>query len=253
MKRVFHIIFWVIIAAGILVLVSFIEAEHRKTTCKSFEISIDYENADPLLSVDEIKKKIYESFDTLIGKKLIDINLVQIENMVNEIAFVENADVYTTITGKMNISVTQRKPIVRIINASNQNYYIDQSGMIIPTNQGFPSRVLIANGSIKNKYSDTLTIQNSSVLAEIYKLATYIQNDPFLKLQIEQIYVTKNREYELVPKVGRHIIIFGGIDDMEEKFRKLIVFYHQGINNAGWNKYKSINLKFENQVVCSKK
>ncbi len=253
MKRVFHITFWIIITAGILVLVSFIEAEHKKTTCKSFDISIDYENADPLLSTDDIKKKIYVSFDTLVGKKLIDINLVQIENMVNEIDFVANADVYTTITGKMNIRVTQRKPIVRIINASNQSYYIDQYGEVMPTNQGFPSRVLIANGFVKNSYSDTLNIQNNSVLAEIHKLASYINNDPFLKLQIEQIYVTKNREYEFVPKVGRHIIIFGGIEDMEEKFKKLVVFYHQGINNAGWNKYKSINLKFENQVVCSKK
>jgi len=253
LKRVFHIIFWIIITAGILVLVSFIEAEHKKTTCKSFEISIDYENSDPLLSVDEIKKKIYVSFDTLVGKKLGDINLVQIENMVNEIKFVANADVYTTITGKMNIRVTQRKPIVRIINASNHSYYIDQNGEVIPTNRGFPSRVLIANGFIKSNYSDTLIIQNNSVLAEIYKLASYIYHDPFLKLQIEQIYVSKNREYEFVPKVGRHIIIFGGIEDMEEKFKKLLVFYHQGINKTGWNKYKSINLKFENQVVCSKK
>ena len=253
MNRIFHIIFWVIIAAGILVLVSFIEAEHKKTTCKSFEISIDYENEDPLISVDEIKKNIYESFDTLIGKRLIDINLVQIENMVNEIDFVSNADVYTTINGSMNISVTQRKPIVRIVNNSNHSYYIDQSGEIIPTNPGFPSRVLIASGFIKDNYSDTLSVLNNSKLAEIYQLASYIQDDPLLKIQIEQIYVSKNREYEFVPKVGRHIIIFGGIENMEEKFRKLVVFYHQGINNAGWNKYKSINLKFENQVVCSKK
>ncbi len=253
MNRVLHIIFWIFITAGILVLVSFIEAEHKKTTCKSFEISIDYDNEDPLISVEEIRKNIYDSFDTLIGKRLVDIDLIQIENMVNEIDFVSNADVYTTITGKMNISVTQRRPIVRIVNNSNQSYYIDQSGEVIPTNQGFPSRVLIANGFIGADYSDTISIQNSTVLAEIYQLASYIQNDPFLKIQIEQIYVSKNGEYEFVPKVGRHIIIFGSIEDMEEKFKKLVVFYHQGIHIAGWNVYKSINLKFENQVVCAKK
>lgn len=253
MNRVLHIIFWIIITAGILVLVSFIEAKHKQTTCKSFEISIEYEDADPLISIDEIKHSIYDAFDTLIGKKISDIDPVQIENMVNEMDFVDNADVYTSITGKMNINVTQRKPIVRIVNNSNNSYYIDQSGEVIPTNQGFPSRVLIANGLIAENYSDTLSIQTSSKLAEIYRLATYIQNDPLLKIQIEQIYVTKNREYEFVPKVGRHIIIFGGIEDLEEKFNKLLVFYHQGINNAGWNTYKSINLKFENQVVCSKK
>ena len=253
MNRVLHIIFWVIIAAGILVLVSFIEAKHKQTTCKSFDISIEYDDDDPLISVDEIRQIIYDSFDTLIGKKLIDIDPVQIENMVNEIDFVANADIYTSITGKMNIRVTQRKPIVRIINNANQSFYIDKTGEAVPTNQGFPSRVLITNGFIDINYSDTLSIVNNSKLAEIYRLATYIQNDPLLKIQIEQIYVTKNREYEFVPKVGRHIIIFGGIENMDEKFKKLLVFYHQGINNAGWNTYKSINLKFENQVVCSKR
>lgn len=253
MNRVLHIIFWVIIAAGILVLVSFIEAKHKQTTCKSFDISIEYDDDDPLISVDEIRQTIYDSFDTLIGKKLSDINPVQIENMVNEIDFVANADVYTSITGKMNIRVTQRKPIVRIINNANHSFYIDKTGETIPTNQGFPSRVLIANGFIDINYTDTLSIVNNGKLAEIYRLATYILNDPLLKIQIEQIYVTKNREYEFVPKVGRHIIIFGGIENMDEKFKKLLVFYHQAINNAGWNTYKSINLKFENQVVCSKK
>lgn len=253
MNRVLHIIFWVIIAAGILVLVSFIEAKHKQTTCKSFDISIEYDDDDPLISVDEIRQTIYDSFDTLIGKKLSDINPVQIENMVNDIDFVANADVYTSITGKMNISVTQRKPIVRIVNTSNQGFYLDQTGEAFPTNQGFPSRVLIANGVIGIDYSDTLSIANNSKLVEIYRLATYIQNDPLLKIQIEQIFVTKNREYEFVPKVGRHIIIFGGIENMNEKFKKLLVFYRKGINSAGWNTYKSINLKFENQVVCSKR
>lgn len=253
MKRLSHIIFWVFITAAILVLVGFIEAEHKKTTCKSFEIFIKYDDADPLISVEEIKDKIYEAFDTLIGKRLSDINPVQIENMVNEIDYVANADVYTTITGKMNIRVTQRRPIVRIVNNAYQNYYIDQTGEVIPTNQGYPSRVLIANGYISANYTDTLSIYNNVILSEIYQLAKFIQQDSFLKLQIEQIYVSQNREYELIPKVGRHIIIFGGIENMEEKFKKLLVFYHQGINNAGWNVYKSINLKFENQVVCAKK
>jgi cell division protein FtsQ len=64
--------------------------------------------------------------------------------------------------------------------------------------------------------------------------------------------VNKNTEFELVPKVGRHIIVFGDIDNMEKKFDKLIVFYKEGLNKTGWDKYKIINLKYENQVVCSK-
>jgi cell division protein FtsQ len=86
----------------------------------------------------------------------------------------------------------------------------------------------------------------------LYKLAKYISHDPFLKAQIDQIYVTELNEFELIPRVGNHVIMLGTADDLDDKFRKLIVFYHLGLNKIGWNKYNVINIKFKNQVVCSK-
>jgi len=70
---------------------------------------------------------------------------------------------------------------------------------------------------------------------------------------IEQLYINKKSEFELIPKIGNHTILFGDIKEMKDKFEKLIAFYKQGISKSGWNKYKTINLKFKNQVVCTKK
>jgi len=210
MKKIINITVWIVIIAGLLVLVSFIEAEHKKITCKSLDVSIDYKDGDPMITSEEIKKQVFLTFDTLIGKKYSKINSANIENLINEMDLVENAEVYTTLTGKMKIQVVQRKPILRIINSSNQNYYLDNAGIIMPVSPGYPSRVLVANGFINQKYSDTLTFNNNdekSILAKLYKLSSYINNHEFLNAQIEQIYVTKNKEFELVPKVGRQIII----------------------------------------------
>ena len=255
MKNIINITIWFIVIAGIFVLVGFINVEQKKITCKSLNVTIDYAGGDQMLSVDEIKSQIYVVYDSLIGKRLTEINLVEVEDMINDIPLVANAEVYTSLTGKMKIHITQRSPILRIINSSNQSFYIDQTGVAMPVTPGSPSRVMVASGNIKIKYSDTLNINNSaenSLLKNLYTLSSYIDNDPFLNAQVEQIYVTKIQEFELVPKVGRHLIIFGGIEDMENKFDKLMVFYHQGMNKTGWDKYKTINLKFENQVVCSK-
>ncbi|MCD4682826.1 MAG: hypothetical protein K8R86_06055 [Bacteroidales bacterium] len=255
MKNIINITIWFIVIAGIFVLVGFINVEQKKITCKSLNVTIDYAGGDQMLSVDEIKSQIYVVYDSLIGKRLTEINLVEVEDMINDIPLVANAEVYTSLTGKMKIHITQRSPILRIINSSNQSFYIDQTGVAMPVTPGSPSRVMVASGNIKIKYSDTLNINNSaenSLLKNLYTLSSYIDNDPFLNAQVEQIYVTKTQEFELVPKVGRHLIIFGGIEDMENKFDKLMVFYHQGMNKTGWDKYKTINLKFENQVVCSK-
>jgi len=255
MKNIINITIWIIVIAGIFVLVGFINVEQKKITCKSLNVTIDYAGGDPMITVEDIKKQIYVAYDSLVGKRLTEINLVEVENMVNTIPLVANAEVYTSLTGKMKIHVAQRSPILRIINSSNQSFYIDQTGVTMPVTPGSPSRVMVASGNIKTKYADTLNVNNAgnTLLNDLFTLSSFIYNDPFLNAQIEQIYVTKNREFELVPKVGRQLIIFGGIENMENKFDKLIVFYHQGMNKTGWDKYKTINLKFDNQVVCSKK
>lgn len=263
MKNTFKIIIWIAVIAGIIVLGGFINIEKKKAVCKKFEVNIDYDDSDPLITVDDIKEKVYKSYDSLVGKKIKDIDLDTIEKIVNEIKYVAKGDVYTTLSGNVEINIIQRKPVVRIINRRNQSFYIDQEGVPFPLGKEYSSRVIIANGNIKETLNDTtklygykdfreMNIENPSVLQKIYLLATYINSDDFLKAQIEQIYVNKNSKFELVPKVGRHIIIFGDIDDMEKKFDKLYVFYKEGLNKTGWDKYKVINLMYENQVVCSK-
>lgn len=256
MKRILNITMWLAGLAALSLLVGFIESEHKKITCKELVVSIDYGEAEPLISPEELNKLVLSSFDSLVGKKLSDINSVDIENHVNDIQFIETAEVYTTITGTMKIKVLQRNPILRVINAKNQDYYIDRKGRLVPVKTGRSTRVLVASGHIPEKYSDTLDVSSpghSRLLNDLYVMSNYIRKDEFLRAQIEQIYVTDEKEFELVPKVGRHLILFGDIAGMEDKFRKLKVFYEQGMKKAGWDSYSRINLKYKDQVVCEKK
>lgn len=256
MKKILHIVLWVLVLAGLTILVGFIESEQKKISCKGLETSINYQGAEPLISTDEINKKIYSRFDTLIGKKLRDIDLGELENQINEIDFIENAEVYTTLTGMLKIKVLQRNPLLRVQNVRNESFYIDKGGRLMPVNIGHSSRELVASGNITESRNDTVNVTqlgDDATLNKLYKLASYIDQDDFLRAQIEQIYVNKEKEFELIPKVGRHLIVFGDTDDMEEKFDKLIIFYQNGMKKAGWNTYKTINLKYKNQVVCAKK
>ncbi len=256
MKRILNITMWLAGLAALSLLVGFIESEHKKITCKELVVSIDYGEAEPLISPEELNKLVLSSFDSLVGKKLSDINSVDIENHVNDIQFIESAEVYTTITGTMKIKVMQRNPILRVINAKNQDYYVDRKGRLVPVKTGRSTRVLVASGHIPEKYSDTLDVSSpghSRLLNDLYVMSNFIREDEFLRAQIEQIYVTDEKEFELVPKVGRHLILFGDITDMESKFRNLKVFYEQGMKKAGWERYSRINLKFKDQVVCEKK
>jgi cell division protein FtsQ len=80
-----------------------------------------------------------------------------------------------------------------------------------------------------------------------------ISNDEFLASLFQQIDVQSDGELVLVPRVGNHLILFGTIENMDNKFRNLRAVYKKGLNNGKWNRYKSITLKYENQVVCTLK
>ena len=48
------------------------------------------------------------------------------------------------------------------------------------------------------------------------------------------------------------IALFGA-KYFRNKFEKLKVFYRYGLGKVGWDRYSMINLKYHNQVVCTKR
>ncbi len=66
---------------------------------------------------------------------------------------------------------------------------------------------------------------------------------------MEQLFVSPKGDIEIVPRVGDHKIILGTADSLETKFRNLLVFYKKAIPKVGWDAYKTINLKYANQII----
>jgi cell division protein FtsQ len=92
-----------------------------------------------------------------------------------------------------------------------------------------------------------------SIMNDIIALANYITGDPFWNAQIVQVYVNRKMEFELVPRVGAQIILFGDGNRLEQKFFKLGTLYREGFRQKGWNHYEFINLKYNHQVICTKR
>jgi cell division protein FtsQ len=89
-------------------------------------------------------------------------------------------------------------------------------------------------------------------MQKLYLMGNYIKEDEFLQAFVEEIYVNQYGEFEILPKTTGHIVIFGGIEDMEGKFENLMAFYKEALKEKGWKKYKIVNVKYKNQVICTK-
>jgi cell division protein FtsQ len=181
--------------------------------------------------------------------------------MFNTNSHIANSEVYKTINGVVKINITTKRPIARIINYKGESFYLDEEGFLMRWSNNYTANLPVFTGNIYESYDVCYSINyskvdiNDSVLIKnnlfgIYSLAKYLDSNEFWKAQIEQIYV--GEEIELVPLAGSHIIVLGNFQDIDEKMNKLLVFYKHGLSKVGWNIYETINLKYKNQIVCTK-
>ena len=155
---------------------------------------------------------------------------------------ISNAECYRTSDNRIGIEITQRLPILRVMAANGENYYIDIKGQTMPIPES-AADVAIVTGHVTKAFATK----------ELYEFGMYLRKHPLWQAQIQQINVTQAKELELVPRVGDHIIFLGKPGNYENKFKRLKTFYKKGLNEIGWNKYSRISLEFNNQIICTKK
>jgi cell division protein FtsQ len=253
-KRIGIICLWVMVGIGVVVSVAFVNKEDAKLKCTSIQIQIEPKHEILFIDRQTVLKQLDPQGDEkrILGKTILQLNTPLVEYKLNHNDFVKKAQVYTDMNGALMITLTQRRPILRIMKADGSSFYLDEDGRQMPTSNMFTSHVPVATGNIFEPYNSRDTM-HSFVGSQLTKIATYVDKHAFWKAQIEQIFVTPESELWLIPKLGDHTIVFGTTENMETKFENLLLFYKEGLSRMGWDKYQFINLKYKNQIVCTKK
>lgn len=249
-KSVFKCFAWIVSLAGITVLMSFIDAKKKTVLCTKVKILIP--GADNFIEREEIDAILKQSNGSLVGQNLTSINLQRIEKSIIANPYIAYATVYADMNGEVQISVKQRQPVLRVINAAGQDYYIDSNGLKMPVSPNFTANVLAANGNIMEHFSGKVDTLITKLAIDLYKVALYVKKDTLWDAQIEQLFVNNTKDIEMTPRLGNQRIILGTADSLETKMRNLRVFYKKAMPKVGWNTYKTINVKYVNQIVCEK-
>nr|WP_320117243.1 hypothetical protein [uncultured Marinifilum sp.] len=241
LKKIAVILVWVSIIGYLFVSFSFVSDKKEKLNSSAIKVRIKDSLQGGFVSSLDVEKIVNKQYPSWKGESITKINKEILEDRINKIPYVKESEVYSTLSGKLVVEINQRKPIVRIL--TGKGYYIDQEGSKMPLSSRFTSRVLVVSGAV----NDAL------IKEELFELVKFITNDEFWKSQITQVHVTNSREYILIPRVGNHKIELGSIENYQNKFDNLYALYSNGFSKTGWNKYNKISLKYNNQVVCTKK
>jgi cell division protein FtsQ len=232
-----------------------VDKKEQEVMCHALRITICDSAVNRFVSAPDIRSLLDREGKQLINMPLYQINTYELEQLLNARSVIRNAEVFPSIDGTLHIKVYQRRPIIRL-QTSAGNFYIDESGYIFPLSVVYTSYVPIATGNIpmsaRSNHRGEIP-PSDKFLQQLYEFAVFLQNHDFWQAQILQIHVVNAREVELVPRVGNQIIKLGGLDKVEYKLEKLDAFYKKAMPVEGWNKYRTIDLRFSNQVVCTLK
>ena len=255
---------WVCAIASLAASLSFVSKSERNVVATSLNINIFNNDENLFLNESDVKQFLKDRNDSLLSVVYKHIDIPGLEKALNSHPAIENAEVSEDINGEININITQRTPVLRIINKDGESYYIDSQSKLMPLNDNYSARVIVATGEIYEPYarryqfsvsqiSKNKLFSEVSVLDDLLDVTNYINSDPCLAGLIHQVNVTADKEFELYPAIGNHKIVFGDGKNIAEKFNKLKLFYTEGLNKSdAWTKYSIVNLKYKNLVVCTK-
>jgi cell division protein FtsQ len=247
---------FLVAAIGIAGLMGFVSHQHANAKCWEVEVKIIYADSSVFLTKDDILKSIHSHLDSVQNFPLNEIDLNTLHRLVTKANAVKQAGVYTTIDGRCVIEVEQRVPVMRVFNDSGESFYLDNDGFSFPANYRAAVRLPVVTGHIPDGVQSESYLSghwaNKSVLDDALRLAQFITTNEFWNAQIEQLYLNAQGDFEAITRVGDHQVIIGDASDLERKFKKWMAFYAHTIQAKNLNEYKTINLKFENQVVCAK-
>lgn len=212
-----------------------------KTVCSSVKVAVSDSLNAGFITQEEVcrilkKNKVYP-----VGQLMDSINGRVIETTLNKHSFIKSTVCYKGPGGRINILVEQRMPVMRIMAANGEDYYIDEEGFAMRPD-GYEANLVVATGQIDKAYARKYLV----------RLGKHLQTDDFWNNQIEQINVTPEGCMEMVPRVGDHMLYMGKPVNLQRKLNNLRTFYEKVMPTVGWSKYSLINLEYENQVICTK-
>ncbi|MFK5972954.1 MAG: hypothetical protein QM485_06700 [Flavobacteriaceae bacterium] len=216
-------------------------SNHRSQQKITKGLNIEFVGKQNLyLTQETVNKLLIQSYGSLtnVSKEKLDLNTI--EKLIETNEMVKRAQVYLTIDGELRSKIVQRKPIGRI-EAKSTGFYLDDEGKRMPLSYNHSARVPIITGKITGKG-----------LEDVYEILKYINMDSFLRKNVIGIHIEEEEKYQLKFRMENFVVNLGGVDDLEEKFNNFKAFYAKANKDKTLEKYTSVSLEFNNQVVCTK-
>lgn len=249
-KKIVFVAIWLCIGGGMFILLMAAITDKKKGNCS--DIAINLNDTENSLFIDKkyVEELLFKATKGNIkGEPVSSFNLLELEQMLEHNSWVDKAELYFDNKDVLHVKVNEKKAVARIFTTEGNSFYIDSTGNRIPLSDKRSARVLVFTGFPDKK---KISAKDSILLNDVKAVANQVNSDAFWQSQVAQIDITEDRNFEMIPVVGNHLVKLGNGENIKHKFNRLLVFYKQVLSKTGFDKYKVIDVQYKGQVVASR-
>lgn len=252
--KIFRLVSAVILCLAVVAGIVFAAVNMPKRPCSGYDLTVKYDGEYPAVSDTDILRMIDNNHIKAIGVPMKEIDLESIATQLERNPYVKTVNEVRFSSTRLRIVVTLKNILLHVYTQDGHQFFIDEDGMMLPFSMQVKENVLVANGKISASFANGKNVKDCDTnLRRVFRIASYLHDNDFYNAQFRQLYVTNSNEVVLVPTVGRHKVLFGTDENMEEKLFNLQQTYQQGLSYMGMDQYSTLDVRYKNRVIAKKR
>lgn len=242
MKRLIQHIILLLLVVALTVGIVWARNKSRGEVCTSIDVEVINADSTSFVTPQGVLSDLKGQGIELVGKHMGDIDASDIEEALRLSPYLESADIVKCQNGRILIRVSQLVPVFRVFDGES-SYYVNRAGKHMAASSYYHSDVPVVQGHFTRKYRPT----------RLLPLIDYVEKDSLLHSLVTMYVVRDTNNIIIVPSISGHVVNIGNASGFENKFAKLKLFYNEVMPKRGWNTYDTISVKWNHQVVATRR
>lgn len=222
-----------------------------KQRCERISVVAHTQNESVVLAQSDVEHLLKDAKLEVVGKEVKDIDLGEINNLLNANPYIESVNFVHFAGRKLVIDYTLRNIVMHVFTPNGDHYLVDNKGVVVPFTSKMKDYLMVVNGNIPDTYN--VGKQAPKKLQNALALTRKINENDFYRAQFTQIYINGQNDMELSTAVGGQNILFGKMDNADEKLKNLKTVYENGLSHKGYNTYVQLDARFKNRIIATRK
>ena len=218
------------------------QQQRKRIGTAAITIVVPQQPQQTLLTVAEVSQCLQEHAFVGEGAPTTAHCLGAARAAVTQHSFVRDTQVYKDWHGALHVRVYPRHLIARFVTPDGQSQYLDDTGTWVPLCAHYTPHVPLVY---------TKRLPEKAVAPELLQLLRFIEAHSFWRAQVAALQLLPKGEVAFTTQMGHQQVLLGQVDDFAAKLAKLYVCYRRILSAKGWKRYRHINLKFKDQIICT--